>query len=211
MPRIYDADDARWRTERFRCRQCGWMGMAQETSRHVRDGRMDLSCVRCHHVLGSVSLPIEAGRADAEPRAEVRHEPTPIDPPGVGAASALSAKATIAAVFAEQFDLWAIQLPAASLGDRSGGVIRQSGWLIRFIWGSDGAGEFLDFHASNLLGDRHHRIREDGTVEELAAPRRWLVYPPDATKEQMRAIRDEFQAHNARIVEELERKFRRAR
>lgn len=50
------------------------------------------------------------------------------------------------------------------------GQIAKQGWTIKFLFGEDAKGKFLDYYASHrMTNDRHVRIRSDGSEEILPA------------------------------------------
>src|SRR5579862_2110646 len=50
--------------------------------------------------------------------------------------------------FERDFARWGLQLPADATDARRGGQIRQAGWSIRYNFGQDIRGEYLDYYAS---------------------------------------------------------------
>lgn len=72
--------------------------------------------------------------------------------------------------FNRYFANWNIVLPSDAEERYSRGRIRSRGWSIKFAFGEDGDGKFLDFYAGNrMTNDRHMRLRENGDAEWLSA------------------------------------------
>ena len=50
------------------------------------------------------------------------------------------------------------------------GAIASRGWTIKFLFGDDEAGKYLDFYATHrMTNDRHLRLRANGDIEHLPA------------------------------------------
>ena len=72
--------------------------------------------------------------------------------------------------FASYFKHWNIELPAEAVVRRERGQLFQSGWNVRWLFGRDEKGEYLDFYAAHrMTNDRHLRIHENGEATGLEA------------------------------------------
>lgn len=72
--------------------------------------------------------------------------------------------------FARYFAHWGIELPEIAVAGRKRGELFQAGWSVRWLFGFDEKGEYLDFYAVHrMTNDRHLRIHENGEVTELEA------------------------------------------
>lgn len=72
--------------------------------------------------------------------------------------------------FARYFAHWGIELPEKAVAERKRGELFQAGWSVRWLFGSDEKGEYLDFYAVHrMTNDRHERIHETGEMTELEA------------------------------------------
>lgn len=72
--------------------------------------------------------------------------------------------------FARYFAHWGIELPEKAVAQRKRGELFQAGWSVRWLFGSDEKGEYLDFYAVHrMTNDRHERIHENGEVTGLEA------------------------------------------
>ena len=73
-------------------------------------------------------------------------------------------------MFARYFSHWEIELPLEAVIQRQRGKLFQAGWSVRWLFGVDGRGEYLDFYAVHrMTNDRHLRIHENGEVMALEA------------------------------------------
>ncbi|WP_028998150.1 hypothetical protein [Azohydromonas australica] len=87
--------------------------------------------------------------------------------------------------FNKWFQHWNIQLSQDAVEQRSSGVIKQGGWNIRFCFGRDEKGEFLDYYATHrLTDDSHVRLHEDGTRTSLPAYWGWCRTSDDPIEAQ---------------------------
>jgi hypothetical protein len=110
----------------------------------------------------------------------------------------------IVKLFAEQFAPWGIILPDHAIRDQEPGSIQAQGWRIRYQFGADGRGAYLDYYASHRMGDdRHVRIYASGEVEELPAYVGTAFRPAGATPEEDAEVVRRLAEHNARVTEEL--------
>ena len=113
----------------------------------------------------------------------------------------------IAQIFESYFGQWDIRLPDDALKARRSGRLSAAGWTIRFLFGTDEHGEYLDFYAEHhMTNDRHVRIRASGETEILPAILESIVYPADATDEQRRQVEQEYRRHNVSVTEDPRRK-----
>ena len=110
--------------------------------------------------------------------------------------------------FADYFSNWDIRLPAEAIQDQQPGEIHSHGWTIQYQLDTDDEGRvFLDFYASHrMTNDRHERIYMSGEIEGLPAIKEMILFPPNATEQQMGQLRKEHLQHNREVGEELRRK-----
>lgn len=74
------------------------------------------------------------------------------------------------AQFNKTFSHWEIALPSDIDSPMERGQIVKRGWTIKFLFGEDCNGKFLDYYAAHrMTNDRHVRIRQDGAQESLPA------------------------------------------
>jgi hypothetical protein len=72
--------------------------------------------------------------------------------------------------FNERFKKWQIRLPPEDIAERRRGMILERGWSIKYLFGRNEKGEYLDVYASHrMTDDTHERVYESGEVEELEA------------------------------------------
>ena len=110
-------------------------------------------------------------------------------------------------LISEYFGRWGISLPQDAIESQLSGKIQSHGWTIKYLFGVDEQGEFLDFYATHrMTNDRHERIYASGETEDLPALLDFIVCPPDATEPQWREIEREQQEYNNRVMEELKQK-----
>jgi len=70
----------------------------------------------------------------------------------------------------DDFRLWDIRIPRTNLKYREGGFIHKNGWLLQFCFGEKDGKEYMDIYCDHrMTNDRHFRIYEDGTNENLPA------------------------------------------
>ena len=109
----------------------------------------------------------------------------------------------IKSTFDTYFARWSIVLPDESITARSRGELRQSGWIITYLFGRAGEREYLDFYASHrMTNDRHLRIYGDGEVVQLEAIQDMYGWKPDALGAQEEAERA-YVEHNRRVAKQL--------
>ena len=76
----------------------------------------------------------------------------------------------IEACFNARFAASSIRMPSENIAQRKRGKVIKAGWAIRYLFGSDASGEYLDYYASHrMTNDRHVRIHADGRCESLPA------------------------------------------
>jgi len=111
----------------------------------------------------------------------------------------------IAQNFQEAFANWGIELPRENLSARRRGEITQAGWHIRFLFGSDEKGEYLDYYSSHRMTNNDHmRLYESGEVEDLPALSDGFFSPSDP-EEHVR-LQAEFELEEQRTAELLKAK-----
>ncbi|MCK5879149.1 MAG: hypothetical protein KAH24_05195 [Holophagae bacterium] len=107
--------------------------------------------------------------------------------------------------FNEQFQHWQIHLPAEDIKFRQYGAISEWGWEIRYLFGSDGTGDYLDYYATHrMTNDRHVRIYDNGTCESLPTMGQCCLLSDDP-KESAR-LQKEFDERNLQVAEMLKAK-----
>jgi hypothetical protein len=92
--------------------------------------------------------------------------------------------------FNDYFRPWGIQLPGHELVLRSCGVIKEADWLIQFRFGKEEENkEYMDVYCIHRMTiDKHFRIYEDGTSEDLPAFSEFLTsYNPDDLENKRKA------------------------
>ena len=73
-------------------------------------------------------------------------------------------------LFNKHFERWGIALPPDAEQQCPRGTIVSRGWTVKYCFGKDRDGEFLDYYAAHrMTNDRHSRIRDNGDVEGLPA------------------------------------------
>ena len=113
----------------------------------------------------------------------------------------------IAATFVEHFSHWTIELPADALAARQQGEIKQAGWIIEILFGSEGDEEYLDYYASHrMTSDSHVRIYADGRTEFLETPHEFVVFPRDSDEAARQKIQEEFYEYNRSVYKRLKEK-----
>ena len=105
--------------------------------------------------------------------------------------------------FDSTFSACHITLPEAALQERRPGRIHERGWSIRYLFGRDGRGDYLDYYAAHaMLSDNHVRIYQDGETQSLPALAEFVVYVGAGHLQALAEVRE----HNSRVGEELRRK-----
>jgi len=107
--------------------------------------------------------------------------------------------------FNAAFDSWDIRLPPEDIEHRRRGEILKGGWSIRYLFGSDERGEYLDYYSVHrMTNDSHVRIYADGQIESLPAFVEFRFASSDP-KEDAR-LEAEYRAENERISKLLKDK-----
>ena len=79
--------------------------------------------------------------------------------------------------FADYFKHWSLVLPEGATAKEESGVVVGQGWHIRYVFGSDEQGKYLDFLGSHrMTNERHVRLRASGEAEGLPATQDWYVW-----------------------------------
>jgi len=106
--------------------------------------------------------------------------------------------------FAEYFANWEIRLPAGAVQLEDPGRIDHAGWTIRYIFGSDAEGRYLEFYAAHrMTNDRRMRLYSSGETKSLEALETMYGYDPKVPGEARRAEREN-RRRNTRVTKELE-------
>lgn len=107
--------------------------------------------------------------------------------------------------FRRDFESWSIALPPEDVKERRRGKILAAGWAIWYLFGTDERGEYLDYYASHsMTEDRHVRLREDDTGEELPAVVGMRMVSRDP--EEDARLEAEYFEENRRVAKMLEEK-----
>ena len=73
-------------------------------------------------------------------------------------------------LFNKHFERWGITLPPDAEQQCPRGTIVSRVWTVKYCFGKDRDGKFLDYYAAHrMTNDRHLRIRANGDVEGLPA------------------------------------------
>ena len=103
-------------------------------------------------------------------------------------------------LFEQDFARWGLQLPADAIAARRSGQIREAGWSLRFNFGCDGGGEYLDYYASprdvqdDPPGDDWHvRLYESGERVEMPPVLEAYLYGRDPSWEELERARHPFE------------------
>lgn len=112
---------------------------------------------------------------------------------------------TIEMIFRQDFEHWEICLPSLNISQRKRGQINESGWSIKYLFGKDEKGEYLDYYASHrMTDDRHIRIYNDGKTTSL--PTIGSCHFVSENPEENARIEKEFYSKNQRVEKMLEEK-----
>lgn len=112
-------------------------------------------------------------------------------------------------MFSDYFKNWKIKLPEDACRNRAPGVIKSHGWEIKYIFGEDEKGKYLDFYACHrMTNERHERIYSTGEIVSLNAPEEFIVYPKGATEEEKAQIRRQHEEYNQKVYMEITSKFK---
>lgn len=107
-------------------------------------------------------------------------------------------------IFNATFAAFHISLPPEAVARKQRGKIVAGGWVICYLFGGDGRGEYLDYYASHrMTEDRHVRIYADGTVKGLPSIDGMCVFPAGCTRAEEERISKEHDSRNRQIAEEL--------
>ena len=110
---------------------------------------------------------------------------------------------SIEARFADYFANWNISLPEGAVDSQKPGVLREAGWTIRFIFGTDARGPYLEFYATHrMTNDRRLRLYASGQSQGLDAIQDLYRWKPEVPGDQERA-KKRYREHNARVAEAL--------
>jgi hypothetical protein len=99
---------------------------------------------------------------------------------------------------------WDLAVEPPPAGPRRG-FVREGGGpgRIRYVFGVDGGGRFLEFYSFHRVwGDLHARIREDGTVESLDVLETAVATTGDPDED--RRLIEAQNRRNRRLLEELD-------
>ena len=107
--------------------------------------------------------------------------------------------------FNRDFAHWDIVLPPDDIINKRSGKICKRGWIIRYLFGSNQNGEYLDYYASHrMTNDRHVRIYANGESEQLPAISGSRASSQDPQKD--KELEQEFYEKNRRVAEMLSQK-----
>lgn len=119
------------------------------------------------------------------------------------AASKDRSTTAISELFAERFAHWEIALPPGAEAAACRGVILKRGWQIRYIFGADEGGKYIEFYAVHrMTSDSHVRTYESGRTEGLETIAEFVVWDPRVEGSE-EAARRRYDEHNRRVAEEL--------
>ena len=107
--------------------------------------------------------------------------------------------------FNKDFETWSIELPKEAVENRQRGKIVKSGWTIWYLFGTDEAGDYLDYYASHrMTNDRHVRLYANGSFKVLNSYCNTCRVSDNP--EENRRLENEFWEYNERVSRELESK-----
>lgn len=116
----------------------------------------------------------------------------------------MNGSAAIEERFAVYFATWGICLPEDAVQLEDPGIIQQDGWTIRYLFGSDAEGSYLEFYATHrMTNDRRARIYSSGETRDLEALEAMYGFDPKIPGDKERAAREN-RRRNTRITKELE-------
>ena len=108
-------------------------------------------------------------------------------------------------LFADQFRPWGLALLEGAAERGEPGRVGGAGWSVRYVWGDDDRGRYLDYVADHrMTNQRHVRLRETGEKESLPAIHDGFV--SDGTEADGRRAEAEYTARNQRVYASLRRK-----
>jgi hypothetical protein len=106
--------------------------------------------------------------------------------------------------FAEYFAHWGTRLPEGAVQREAPGIIQHAGWTIRYVFGTDAEGPYLEFYATHrMTNDNRVRIHSSGETKELEALETMYAYDAKIPGDRERAAREN-RSRNLRITKELE-------
>jgi len=101
-------------------------------------------------------------------------------------------------IFSKHFAHWQITLPEENVRKKESGYIQNAGWLIKFCFGKDEKGEYLDYYAAHrMTDDRYVRIYENGKEIDLPALLSFRRLSEDPEEDQK--LEEEYSRHNREI------------
>lgn len=107
--------------------------------------------------------------------------------------------------FRKRFSRWDITLPEEDLKSKNSGFIHDSGLLIQYCFRKDETGDYLDYYAVyRMTDDTHERIYADGRTKHLPALSTIVRISKDPVEN--KRFRDEYNAHNNKVVKMLAEK-----
>ena len=107
--------------------------------------------------------------------------------------------------FADYFEPWSLVLPEGATAEEKPGIVVGQGWRVRYIFGSDEQGKYLDFLGSHrMTNERHVRLRASGEDEGLPTVQEGYVW--NGTEEDRQRAEAEYLAYNRQIGKMLREK-----
>ncbi len=111
----------------------------------------------------------------------------------------------IVEMFNKSFRHFDIKLPEDIIESRGGGCICNRGMMVKFLFGSDKKGEYLDYYSAHrMTNDSHIRIYADGTTKNLPALIEMRLGSDDPAEDAR--LEEEFLEKNRRINDMLAEK-----
>jgi hypothetical protein len=112
----------------------------------------------------------------------------------------------IAQNFSACFENWDIHLPKGALESAAPGGVSKAGWHIRWVFGSDEDGEYLEYLAGHrMTNESRSRLYASGEQRGMPARQDLIMYPAGAAEEEQKHIDAAFYEENGAITEELHR------
>ena len=106
--------------------------------------------------------------------------------------------------FAEYFAHWGTRLPEGAVQREAPGIIQHAGWTIRYVFGTDAEGPYLEFYATHrMTNDSRVRIHSSGETKELEALETMYAFDAKIPGDRERAAQKN-RSRNLRITKELE-------
>ena len=107
--------------------------------------------------------------------------------------------------FADYFKPWSLVLPEGATAKEEPGIVAGQGWHVRYIFGSDEQGTYLDFFGSHSMTNDHHvRLHASGEVEGLPTIQEGYVW--NGAEEDRQRAEAKYLAYNRQIGEMLREK-----